>query len=41
MECDDPRLFEEWAANWRDLVDFEFVQVRTSKQVAEFLGPQL
>jgi hypothetical protein len=32
MECDDPRLLEEWASHWRDLVDFEFVPVRTSDE---------
>jgi len=31
MECEDTRLLEEWAAQWRDLVDFEFVPVRRSK----------
>jgi hypothetical protein len=30
MECDDERLLHEWAASWRDLMDFEFVPVRTS-----------
>jgi hypothetical protein len=30
MECEDTRLLEEWAAQWRDLVDFEFVPVRRS-----------
>lgn len=41
MECDDPRLLEEWAANWRDLVEFDFVPVRTSKQAAELIAPKL
>jgi hypothetical protein len=41
MECDDARLLEEWAANWSDLVEFEFVPVRTSKQAAEFIAPRL
>ena len=41
IECDDARLLEEWAANWRDLVDFEFVPVRPSKQAAEILAPKL
>ncbi len=41
MECDDVRLLEEWAANWRDLVEFEFVPVRTSKQAAEFIATKL
>jgi hypothetical protein len=31
MECEDTRLLEEWAAQWRDLVDFGFVPVRRSK----------
>lgn len=34
MECDDPRLFDEWIANWADLVDFEVVPVRTSAEAA-------
>lgn len=32
MECDDPRLLEEWASHWRDLMEFEFVPVRTSAE---------
>jgi len=39
MECEDAQLLEEWAANWRDLVEFEFVPVRTSKQTAELIAP--
>jgi hypothetical protein len=35
MECDDPRLFQEWVALWEDLVDFEIVPVVLSKQAAE------
>src|SRR5260370_61659 len=35
MECDDQRLLEEWADRWRDLVDFEFVPVRRSKEAVE------
>ena len=34
MECADPRLFEEWLANWRDLGDFEIVHVVTSAEAA-------
>jgi hypothetical protein len=41
MECEDARLLEEWAAQWRDLIDFEFVPVRRSKEAVEFLGPEL
>lgn len=40
MECEDTRLLEEWAAQWRDLVDFEFVPVRGSKEAVEFLSPE-
>ena len=34
MRTDDPALLEEWAAHWRDLVDFEFVPVLTSREAA-------
>lgn len=32
MECDDRKLFDEWIANWNDLVDFEIVEVITSQE---------
>ena len=35
MECDEPRLFQEWVARWQDLVSFEIVPVVPSKQTAE------
>lgn len=41
MECEDALLLEEWADNWRDLVEFELVPVRTSKQAAELISPKL
>ena len=41
MECEDVRLLEEWAAHWKDLIEFDFVPVRGSKEATEFLGPQL
>lgn len=41
MECEDAQLLGEWAANWRDLVEFEFVPVRTSKQAAELIAPKV
>ncbi len=34
MECDDVRLFDEWGARWNDLVEFEIVAVRSSKEAA-------
>lgn len=37
MECDDKELFDEWIANWSDLVDFEIVEVRTSKEASALM----
>jgi len=34
MDCENPELLEQWAANWQDLVDFEFVPVRRSQEAA-------
>ena len=41
MECDDARLLQEWVANWRDLVEFEFVPVVSSEQTRETILPRL
>lgn len=41
MECDDPRLFQEWIVNWQDLVDFEIIPVITSSQATEKIKPML
>jgi Protein of unknown function (DUF3303) len=41
MECGDARLLEKWADRWRDLVDFEFVPVRPSKEAVEIITPEL
>jgi hypothetical protein len=41
MECTDARLLEQWAAHWRDLVEFEFVPVRPSKEAQEIIAPEL
>jgi hypothetical protein len=41
MECDDAKLLDQWAARWRDLVDFEFVPVRRSKEAVEIITPEL
>jgi hypothetical protein len=38
MDCVDTRLLEQWAKHWRDLVDFEFVPVRRSKDAAEIIS---
>lgn len=34
MECEDPQLLHAWAANWNDLVDFEFIPVITSQEAS-------
>ena len=41
MECEDPRLLEQWTACWQDLVEFEIVPVVTSRQAAEAIAPLL
>lgn len=35
VECDDPALLDEWAAEWEDLVDFEFVPVVPGPEMEE------
>ena len=34
MSCDSPDLFQDWIANWDDLVDFEIVPVLTSQEAS-------
>ena len=34
MRCEDSALLEHWAAQWDDLVQFEFVPVETSEEAA-------
>jgi hypothetical protein len=41
MECDDPRLFEQWMSHWEDLMEFEIVPVITSKEAVEAVSPLL
>jgi len=41
MECNDAKLLEQWAAHWRDLVEFESVPVRRSKEAAELISSEL
>ena len=38
METHDPRLLEEWMANWNDLTDFEVYPVITSQEAAARIG---
>ena len=37
MRAGDESLFQTWINNWKDLVDFEIVQVRTSAEVREIM----
>jgi hypothetical protein len=41
MRTEDFALFDKWIANWRDLVDFEIVPVRTSAEAAEIMSSKL
>jgi Protein of unknown function (DUF3303) len=41
MECDDPRLLQQWMDRWRDIVDFEVVPVVTSSEAAAVVAPRL
>jgi Protein of unknown function (DUF3303) len=34
METEEPTLFDEWIANWNDLVEFEIVPVINSAEAA-------
>jgi hypothetical protein len=38
MQCRDRAGLEEWAAHWRDIVEFEFVPVITSAEAAALSG---
>jgi len=40
MECDNPRLLDEWMAAWHDLIDFEVVSVITSAEAAARVAPR-
>lgn len=37
METDTVSLFDEWMANWNDLMDFEIIPLMTSKEATEKL----
>jgi hypothetical protein len=41
MRTDDESLLQAWADNWKDLMDFEIVTVRTSAEVREMIEKQL
>ena len=35
MDCEDPRLFQQWTAHWEDLVAFEFIHVVSSTEARD------
>jgi Protein of unknown function (DUF3303) len=37
MRTDDESLFRAWTKNWKDLIDFQIVPVRTSAEVREMI----
>ncbi len=41
VECDDVTLLQVWTAQWRDLVEIEFVPVVTGKDTAAAFAPLL
>jgi hypothetical protein len=41
MEAPSESALQGWIDNWRDLVEFEVVPVRTSEQALEEIRPQL
>jgi hypothetical protein len=41
MECDDPRLFQQWILQWRDLMEFEIIPVVPSKDAVAVITPML
>ncbi len=41
MECGDVSLFDAWTTHWQDLVEFEIIPVRPSKEAAAAIAPLL
>jgi hypothetical protein len=41
MECDDPRLLQQWIIQWQDLITFEIVSVVPSQETVETITPML
>lgn len=38
MQTDDFSLFDQWIDNWRDLMEFEIVPVRTSGEAVRLMN---
>ena len=41
METSEPKLLDEWIANWSDIVEFEVYPVISSTEAAERVSPRL
>ena len=41
MQTEDFGLFDKWIDNWRDLMNFEIVPVRTSAEMRAMMDEQL
>ena len=41
METSDPKLLDEWIANWSDIVQFEVYPVISSAETVERISPRL
>jgi len=41
METANPKLLDQWIAQWSDIVDFEVHPVMTSKEAARVMEPRL
>ena len=41
IRSEDESLFRTWTDNWKDLMDFEVVPVRTSAEVREMMDAKL
>jgi hypothetical protein len=41
MKTEDESLFAIWIENWKDLVDFEVIPVRTSHEAMEVISSKL
>lgn len=42
METNQPELFQVWAEKWRDLIDFEFIEIgeAPTREAVELSGPK-
>jgi hypothetical protein len=41
MEATDEEMLQEWIDNWKDLVEFDIIPVRTSDEAARMIAPKL